>query len=73
MKRKRGRPSNFDGIVKSIGWSSWVDLCNSGRIGTLAQGAAPDLDAIMRLGRATLGAAASAERNAKNAAQKVKR
>lgn len=61
MKKKRGRPSNWEGILEVIGWNSYNAIRKGVLLTKEARGGTPSRDAILRLARATLNATHSAE------------
>lgn len=63
---KRGRRSNWDSIVLHIGSRVWNALVETGQIAATAVNGDPSVEALLRLGRATLHASAQAERNQKS-------
>lgn len=65
MKKKRGRPSNWEGILVAIGWNSYYAIRVGCAITKEAMAGTPSRDAILRLARATLNATSSAERDFK--------
>jgi hypothetical protein len=66
MKR-RGRPSNWDGILAAIGLQTWKAMCSAGCVDDEPSQQTPDPEALQRLARAAMHATGNAKKKSDKA------
>ena len=65
--KKRGRPSNWDGILAAIGLQTWKAMCLAGCVDDEPSQQTPDSAALQRLARAAMHATGNAKKKADKA------